>query len=530
MGVCNNMNRKEVNSQQFFCEEKAFIAQADNFISSDNKVKLEFTIENCRVDSRYQVMVEFINSFVDPFFTETVRTKYNKLTFNTCYICDYFFEKPQLMRITLMENGNVVGSLTPYLGMIIGSPKGVFSANISSTPQINKEKIVVSAVGIRNPNSSLIVNFLIKTTRFVDFSKINNKISFLITSNQRKVYSSESINKYGQFKSVKIPLALLEPQFEISFLNSSQKKIVSKLETPNSLAQQNNKIYLSFNNYNHEYIIINNSQLLQQYSFIDYIKNGVQLGLSIGIDFTASNGQIDDPNSLHRIIPGQYNDYEQAIRACGLIIAFYDYDQLFPVYGFGAVVNNNPKPNMCFNINFKQNPTIYTIDNVIEEYHNCLRKVILAGPTEFSPMIRNEINSIKKENNPLKYHVLMILTDGVIVDQQATIDSVIEASFLPFSLIIIGIGNDHFQEMIELDGDDAPLISSNGVKRLRDCVQFVPFNKFRNNEEELASQVLSEIPRQIVEYYSILKIYPNALQTAKLRCDTMMKYYNIGNY
>jgi hypothetical protein len=529
MGVCDTFNKKEVDSKQFFRETKTFNAQTNEFQSSDNKVKLEFTIEDCKIDSRYQVMVEFINAVVDPFLTETVRAKYNKLTFNTCYICDYFFERPQLMRITLLKNGNQIGSLTPYLGMIIGSPNSVFRTNISA-PQINREIIVVSAVGVRNPNSSLIVNFLIKTTQIVDLSKINNKISFLITSNQRKVYSSESISKYCQFKSVTIPLSLLEPQFEIYFLNSSQKKIVSKLETPNSFVQQNNKRYLSFYNNDHEYIVINNSQLSQQYSFIDYIKNGVQLALSIGIDFTASNGQIDDPNSLHRIIPGQYNDYEQAIRSCGLIIAFYDYDQLIPVYGFGAVVNNNPKPNMCFNINFQPNPSIYTIDNVIEEYRNCLRKVILAGPTEFSPMIRNEINSIKEENNPLIYHVLMILTDGVIVDQQATIDSVIEASFLPFSLIIIGIGNDHFQEMIELDGDDAPLISSNGVKRLRDCVQFVPFNRYRNNEEELASQVLAEIPRQIVEYYSLLKIFPNALQTAKLRCNTMMNNYNIDNY
>lgn len=529
MGVCDSMNKKEVNSKKFFHVTKTFNVEKNKFESSDNKIKLEFSIENCTVNCRYQFMVEFINTVIEPFFTETVRSQYNKFTFNTCYICDYFFEKPQMMRITLFKNGNQIGSITPYLGMIIGSQNSVFSANISA-PQINKEKVVISAIGIRNPNSSLIVNFIIKTPQNVDFKNINNKISFMITSNQRKVYSSESINKFGQFKSTTIPIALLEPQFEISFLNSSQKRIVTKTETPNSFVQQNNRIYLSLNNNNHDYIIVNNSQLVQQFSFIDYIKNGVQLGLSIGIDFTASNGQIDSPNSLHRIIPGQYNDYEQAIRSCGLIIAFYDYDQLFPVYGFGAVININQKPNMCFNINFQPNPDIYTIDNVIEEYRKCLRKIILAGPTEFSPMIRNEINNIKKENNPLIYHVLMILTDGVIVDQQATIDSVIEASFLPFSLIIIGIGNDHFQEMKELDGDDAPLISSNGVKRMRDCVQFVPFNKYRNNPDELASKVLEEIPRQIVEYYTTVNIYPNNLQAARLRCNTMMDNYNVGNY
>jgi len=140
---------------------------------------------------------------------------------------------------------------------------------------------------------------------------------------------------------------------------------------------------------------------------------------------------------------------------------------------------------MCFNINFKQSPEIYTIDNVINEYRNCLKKIKFAGPTEFCPMIRRTIEVIRKENNPMKYHVLMILTDGVIVDQQQTIDAVIEASFLPFSLIIIGIGNDHFQEMIELDGDDAQLISSNGIRRMRDVVQFVPFNRFRHDPNQL---------------------------------------------
>ena len=136
-------------------------------------------------------------------------------------------------------------------------------------------------------------------------------------------------------------------------------------------------------------------------------------------------------------------------------------------------------------------------------------------------MIRKAIENIKKENNPLNYHVLMILTDGVIVDQQKTIDAIIEASFLPFSLVIIGIGNDHFSEMIELDGDDVPLVSSSGIKRMRDAVQFVPFNKYRNNPEELNNQVLEEIPRQIVEYYTMNKIYPSKLSMAIIRTQSM---------
>ena len=42
----------------------------------------------------------------------------------------------------------------------------------------------------------------------------------------------------------------------------------------------------------------------------------------------------------------------------------------------------------------------------------------------------------------------MILTDGIFVDQQKTINTLVECSFYLLSVIIIGIGNDYFREMI----------------------------------------------------------------------------------
>ena len=59
----------------------------------------------------------------------------------------------------------------------------------------------------------------------------------------------------------------------------------------------------------------------------------------------------------------------------------------------------------------------------------------------------------------------MILTDGKIDDHQETVDALVEGSFLPLSVIIIGIGdNPDFKDMEKLDGDDDPLISSKGIK------------------------------------------------------------------
>ena len=43
-----------------------------------------------------------------------------------------------------------------------------------------------------------------------------------------------------------------------------------------------------------------------------------------------------------------------------------------------------------------------------------------------------------------KYFVLLILTDGLINDMQNTVDAIVAASTLPFSIIIVGVGTADF--------------------------------------------------------------------------------------
>ena len=522
---CHSSNKKYVISRQFFEMDKN--KQVNECQTHNNKIKLEFTIQNCSVYNKYQIMAEFLYSNIQPFYTENIKTQQNFVTFNTYYICDFFFERQQLMRISVLKNGKNIGIISPFLGMIIGSKNSTFNTNISPDKE---ELISISAEGLNSYNTLLRVNFLIKTTQNVNYNDINNKISYIIKGNRNKVYESELISGNGQIKPANISVELIEPQFDICFLNSRKEEIITKTETINTFTEKYNKLYLSLHVNNDDYNIFNKSHLLNQYSLIDYIKAGVQIRLSIGIDFTSSNYQINNPNSLHYISIGSLNNYEQAIKSCGMILSFYDYEQLFPVYGFGANINSNEEPNMCFNINFQQDPEIYTIDNVIKEYRNCLKKIVLSGPIQFSPIIKKTIESIKGNHNILKYHILMILTDGVIVDQKDTIDAIIEASYLPFSLIIIGIGNADFKEMIELYENTEFIISSKGFKKMRDVVHFVPFNIYKNNPDELAAKVLQEIPKQIVEYFSLNKITPINLSMARLRTQSMMSNSSIGLY
>ena len=90
---------------------------------------------------------------------------------------------------------------------------------------------------------------------------------------------------------------------------------------------------------------------------------------------------------------------------------------------------------------------------------------------------------------------------------QQTIDTVVELSKLPISIIIVGVGNANFLMMDQLDSDDELLMGSYG-RAERDIVQFVPFRKFKNNPAGLAQEVLHEVPNQVTSFYKSKNMAP----------------------
>ncbi len=71
-----------------------------------------------------------------------------------------------------------------------------------------------------------------------------------------------------------------------------------------------------------------NVELIPRPNFIDYLRSGWFINTSFGIDYTASNGELSNPNSLHYIEPtGQHrNQYEEAILDVGTVIQPYGYN------------------------------------------------------------------------------------------------------------------------------------------------------------------------------------------------------------
>lgn len=76
-----------------------------------------------------------------------------------------------------------------------------------------------------------------------------------------------------------------------------------------------------------------------------------------------------------------------------------------------------------------------------------------------------------------QYFTLLIITDG---DLDQTRQAIVNASNLPMSIIIVGVGEANFKAMEFLDGDSGVLKSVTGEPAARDIVQFVPFQQFKN--------------------------------------------------
>uniref|UniRef100_A0A3Q3WEB0 Copine-3 n=1 Tax=Mola mola TaxID=94237 RepID=A0A3Q3WEB0_MOLML len=282
-------------------------------------------------------------------------------------------------------------------------------------------------------------------------------------------------------------------QTTLSQIQQASQTFAAEFECINSKKKQKKKRYK-----NSGVIIVKKCKIVKEYTFLDYIMGGCQINFTIAIDFTGSNGDPRIPTSLHYINPQGFNEYLSAIWAVGNVIQDYDSDKMFPAFGFGAQIPPTMQVSHEFPINFNpENPFCEGIEGVVQAYQQCLPQVKLYGPTNFSPIINHN------------YFVLLIITDGVITDMDETRSAIVNASRLPMSIIIVGVGGADFSAMEFLDGDDGILRSAAGEAAMRDIVQFVPFRQFQNaGTAALAQSVLAELPDQVASFFNLFDLKP----------------------
>ena len=473
------------------CNKSKIIGKNDNL---SERVELFFSLKNAKNPyNLYSFEISIINNKKVGNYTFLGILKDGRgknIEFGNYFKVDFFFEREQIIIIEPQINGKQTGIKKQFiLCNLITSFEGKISINIED---IGTMKITQKKNQNELSNEISYFQFIITLNNDIFKNSSSLKDIFYVIRNikdgkkRRPIYKSQEYN-FELNKEIHTPFINIDSDilcndnnmdifFELSinpkkylgFCKFTLNKLKSNLKEDEL---ENLKIESK------EYGLLGNLKIhynaKEKISLDKFIKKG-KINLEIAIDYTSSNGLPNNKSSLHYKYGKEQNDYDKAIKSCGDIIAYYDSDQLFPVYGFGGIPKGNKKEvNHCFNINFNENDAnIIGVDNIIKFYKDSLDKVILSAPTYFSPVIKKVLNKInedlKERANENNYYILLILTDGIITDMNETRDCIVEGSKLPLSIILIGIGEADFSNMDILDGDKTPLMNSYGELRKRD--------------------------------------------------------------
>jgi len=496
--------------------------------------------------------------------TERIKNEDNPIFTKNFYI-DYYFERVQKLRFVVVDmdsdsdewsKNDFIGYCEKTLGdLISGSQDNVYSTELlTTTPSgmnFNNSKarnVVGSAtINIRIKeviNSQYIFNMDIsgsgldkkdtfgKSDPFIIISRIEDNGSLI------KVYESPVIKNTldPKWKEIVIPEVSLnngDPDKMILFEvydwdKNSDNDIIGVFRASARMMMEQKSFPLindkkkakKGNKYTNSGVLnFDRIDRTKNFTFMDFPMGGTEIAVSFAIDFTASNGNKDLPSSLHYNSPNYnmndfytLNEYQKAISSIGYVLEPYDSTRYMEVYGYGGkFFNRNEVEFQCSLTGDPNCPSVYGVAGILAAYHNSLQSAELYGPTNFSPIIRKITEEARRDlpppyqNNPLpRYHILTIITDGIISDMEKTKEAIIDASDVPLSIIIVGVGKVIFKDMEELDGDNKVLKYRNKTSK-RDIVQFVPLANYISDPTLLASETLKEIPKQVTEFASKYK-------------------------
>uniref|UniRef100_A0A6Q2YMZ7 C2 domain-containing protein n=1 Tax=Esox lucius TaxID=8010 RepID=A0A6Q2YMZ7_ESOLU len=451
--------------------------------------------------------------------TEVIRSSISP-TFSKVFTLDFYFEEVQRLRYELYDissshNGikeaDFLGAMECTLGQV-GPPS--MASYVTAEELTGNDDYVELSFSARKLDDK---DFFSKSDPFLEIFRINDDSSLQLVHRTETVMNNlnpvwktfktslNSLCSGDHDRPLKCTVWDWDSNGKHDFIGEFQATFKEMRGAMDGRQVQweciNPKYKIKKKNYkNSGIVILNQCKIIKMHSFLDYIMGGCQIQFTVAIDFTASNGDPHNSCSLHYIHPYQPNEYLKALVAVGEICQDYDSDKMFPAFGFGARIPPDFKVSHDFAVNFnEENPECAGIQGVVEAYQNCLPKLQLYGPTNIAPIIQKVARSLS---------VLLSLGQWEIY-MADTREAIVQASHLPMSIIIVGVGSADFSDMQMLDGDDGILRSPKGEPCLRDIVQFVPFRNFKHGSPaELAKTVLAEVPNQVVDYYNNKGIKP----------------------
>ena len=505
--IDNNLNKifgEELKEKNLTFEQKYHLFDRKiNNCEDKEKLKLNVKIKNPNPECEYESKIynEEQNLIAQ---SDKQKGENEEIILHNNLIVDYIFSKKTSYKYEIIKSMRNLGQIKSEMDIPLNN---ILSANEND----NYEKKIdnfndnetINIAFDSNDNTDGVqsdeekdIQLFFETKNEYELSSV---ISYSIQKDNKIIYKSPFCDSSHIKQTDKIPLSLLMPEFEISFYNKNYEENKEKIVVEELLTQKTKNVNIELPDMEKLDIDIS-IEKSEKISLIKLKKQGLNIDLSIAIDFTGSNGDPEYSDSLHRIENGFVNNYEKSIRACCDILSVYNKKDEYDVYGFGADVNG--EFSNCFNINGAENSKIKGIENIITEYKNTVNKVSFSGGTYFAPVISSINEKIRSNNKNLNYNVLLIISDGYVFDINEIIDSIIKSSKLPLSIVIIGVGSDVTSDMKRLNGEDGKLINSTGECLEKDIVQYVHFNDYNENIEKLTQEVFRFIPQQIKDYFN----------------------------
>jgi len=386
---------------------------------------------------------EIIHSCLDPAWTKKFHVPYK-------------FEQNQQLNFEIRDydhdHQKFLGSITIPLAEILNAPANRLTRNIhDENHRILKSELIVCAeqqsegrqVAMYFACSATNLDkkdFMDKSDPFIQVQRINQDGSFHLAHRTRWV--AQNLNP--KWRPFEIELGQLcygdkNRQFLIECLDhddngrhdligtckTTVERIITKKDATLPLINEKKKAKKNKKYVDSGKLHFDSAFLWHDYTFLDYIQNGTELDFTIAIDFTRSNGPINDTSSLHYLSDHVPNQYQIALRALGEILQYYCRTQTFNAYGFGAKLPGDAEHvHFAFPLNFTTgDPTVQGIDGLLAAYIEAVGAVTLSAPANFLPVIRKAAHrafGFQKRGDNHKYEVLVILSNGIINDMTQT--------------------------------------------------------------------------------------------------------------
>lgn len=241
-------------------------------------------------------------------------------------------------------------------------------------------------------------------------------------------------------------------------------------------------------------------------TLVDYMRTGVEFAMSVAIDFSLKNRAKSDPRSLHSL-SSDSNSYLNALKCLSWFFRNFDSNGRYDLYGFGAKVGGSDYVNHFFPVA----SNVIGTEGVEQAYRSMLTTLEFASPCYLHKALQGlvlpyEHHPLLTSSGPLVYNILVILTQGDLDDFEEFKEQLVRASNLPFSIVIVGVGNTAFPSLTTADSDRSLMKSASGHVEERDFVQRVIYSDFRGNDRGFVHEAFAEIPRQLQEFMMANKL------------------------